>query len=69
MFEALHKAIEIVGAGYPPEGMFEVYSITSGEAISEPKHWTRIWREFDSIVYAGGGSDNGLDVRRVGELT
>lgn len=67
MFEALHKMAKIIGAGYPPEGQFEVYSIAGGDALSKPMHWTRIWREFDSIARGAGGVCNGMDVRRVGE--
>ena len=68
MFKALHKMAEIVGKGYPPQGMFEVYSIASGEAHSKPASWDKAWQDFDLRCYAGGAG-NGLDVRRVGELS
>ncbi len=62
MYKALLLVAEHVGSS--PDGDFEVYSIAGGMALSKPAPWQIVWNDFEKLTYAGGGNNNGMDVRR-----
>ena len=45
-------------------GVFEVYSIASGEALTKPMSFSKAFDEMDRIMHAEG-TGNGIDIRRV----
>ena len=47
-------------------GTFQVYSITTNRALSEPKPFSAAYDDLERVGYGGtGGAPNGIDIRRV----
>ncbi len=46
-------------------GLFEVYSIAGGKALSEPMEYDDASTLFEALSTANGGACNGMDIRRV----